>query len=193
MTAFLEVLAPSFGDRPRDVAEENLQARCRAALLMALSNKLGHLLLTTGNKSELAVGYCALYGDMSGGLAVISDVPKTMVYALATEINERAGRALIPQSTIDKPPSAELRPDQLNADSLPPYPVLDELLANHIEGHRSRAELVVLGHEPALVDRVLALIRANEYKRTRAAPGIKITGKAFGRGRRVPLAARWTD
>jgi len=189
--ALLDALAPSFADRAPDVAEENLQARSRSVILMALSNKLGHMLLTTGNKSELAVGYCTLYGDMSGGLAVISDVLKTQVYEMAEEINRRAGSDVIPRSTIDKPPSAELRPDQLDQDSLPPYPVLDAILSDYIEGHRSRTQLQTQGYDSELVDKVLHMIRVNEYKRNQAAPGLKISGKAFGRGRRVPLASGW--
>ena len=193
--AALEAVRPAFdalaGEQAVGVAEENLQARCRGLLLMALSNKLGHLLLTTGNKSELAVGYCTLYGDMCGGLAVISDVPKTMVYELARELNRQAGSELIPRSTLEKPPSAELRPDQLDQDSLPPYDVLDSILERYIEGHRSREQIVAAGFAPEVVDRVLGLVRISEYKRTQAAPGIKIRLKSFGPGRRMPLAARW--
>jgi NAD+ synthase (glutamine-hydrolysing) len=191
--AFLDTLAPIFAGRAPDVAEENLQARSRAVLLMALSNKLGHLLLTTGNKSELAVGYCTLYGDMSGGLAVLSDVPKTTVYRLAREVNRRAGREVVPRSTLEKPPSAELRPDQTDQDSLPPYEVLDAILELHVEDGRARAEIVAGGHAPEIVDAVVRMVRASEYKRYQAAPGLKISGKAFGPGRRMPLAARWRE
>jgi NAD+ synthetase len=189
--AALESLAPAFAGAEPGVAEENLQARARAIVLMALSNKRGHLLLTTGNKSELAVGYCTLYGDMSGGLAVISDVPKTMVYALSEEVNRQAGRDLIPRSTIEKPPSAELRPDQTDQDSLPPYEVLDAILERAIEAHQSRDDIVGAGFDAEVVDHVLSLVRRSEYKRSQAALGLKIRDKTFGPGRRMPLAARW--
>ncbi|HEY0714514.1 MAG TPA: NAD(+) synthase, partial [Polyangia bacterium] len=186
--AYLQTLAPVFAGRAADVTEENLQARIRGALLMALSNKFGSLLLTTGNKSELATGYCTLYGDMCGGLAVISDVPKTLVYDLSRAINEEAGRVVIPESTLTKPPSAELRPDQKDQDSLPPYEVLDAILRAHLEEGLDRDALVAAGHAPAVVDDVLRLVRLSEYKRRQAAPGLKITGKAFGPGRRYPIA-----
>jgi NAD+ synthetase len=191
--AFLVTLAPLFAGRHPDVTEENLQARARGVVLMALSNKFGHLLLTTGNKSELAVGYCTLYGDMSGGLAVISDVPKTLVYGLAHEINRRAGRDVIPRSTLEKAPSAELRPNQTDQDSLPPYPELDRILELYVEDAASREQIIADGHQPAVVDDILRRIRSSEYKRYQAAPGLKISGKAFGPGRRLPLAARWSD
>jgi NAD+ synthase (glutamine-hydrolysing) len=187
-TAYLNTLAPTFAGRAADVTEENLQARIRGALLMALSNKFGSLLLTTGNKSELATGYCTLYGDMCGGLAVISDVPKTLVYELSRAFNAEAGRAVIPESTLTKPPSAELRPDQKDQDSLPPYEVLDAILRAHLEEGLDRDALVAAGHAASVVDDVLRLVRISEYKRRQAAPGIKITGKAFGPGRRYPIA-----
>jgi NAD+ synthetase len=187
--AFLELLAPVFGGRPFDVAEENVQARIRGVLLMAISNKLGHLVLSTGNKSELAVGYCTLYGDMSGGLALISDVPKTDVYRLARHLNE--GGEVIPEATLVKPPSAELRPDQKDADSLPPYDVLDPLLEAYVEEGRTLDEIVAAGHDRALAERVIRLVDRNEYKRKQAAPGIRVTRKAFGTGRRIPLAQRY--
>ncbi|MCB9849281.1 MAG: NAD+ synthase [Phycisphaerales bacterium] len=190
-TAFEKVLAPHFGDRPADVAEENIQARTRGNLLMALSNKFGWLLLTTGNKSEMAVGYCTLYGDMSGGLAVISDVPKTMVYALARRMNAAAGRAVIPESTLSKAPSAELRENQTDQDSLPPYDVLDAILAEYVEGEASVEELTRKGFDATTVARVARLVDRNEYKRKQAATGLKVTSRAFGSGRRMPIAARY--
>jgi NAD+ synthetase len=187
--AYLETLAPAFGDRPADATEENLQARVRGALLMALSNKHGHLVLSTGNKSELAVGYCTLYGDMCGGLAVISDVPKTMVYRLAEEVNSE--REIIPRSTIDKPPSAELRPDQTDQDTLPPYGILDALLEAIVERGLDTPALLAEGFDGKTVADVTRMVRVNEHKRRQAAIGIKLTGKAFGPGRRVPIAHGW--
>ena len=153
---------------------------------MAMSNKFGHLLLTTGNKSELATGYCTIYGDMAGGLAVISDVPKTMVFRLARLVNDP--RVRIPVSTIEKPPSAELRPDQKDEDSLPPYPVVDAIVHAHLEEDKDVDALLAEGHDPAAVHQILRLIRINEYKRRQMPPGLKITGKAFGSGRRYPIA-----
>jgi NAD+ synthase (glutamine-hydrolysing) len=185
-SAYLQTLAPAFAGKPADVTEENLQARVRGGLLMALSNKFGSLLLTTGNKSELATGYCTLYGDMCGGLAVISDVPKTMVYQLARAVNE--GGEIIPRSTLEKPPSAELRPDQTDQDTLPPYDVLDAVLEAHLEDGLDRQALVQKGFEAKLVDDVIRMVRLSEYKRRQAAPGLKVTGKAFGPGRRYPIA-----
>jgi len=184
--SYLGVLAPTFEGRAPDVTEENLQARIRGALLMALSNKFGSLLLTTGNKSELATGYCTLYGDMCGGLAVISDVPKTLVYRLARTVNQE--RPVIPEATLTKPPSAELRPDQVDQDSLPPYDLLDALLHAHLEEGLDRAALVARGFDPATVEDVLRKVSLSEYKRRQAAPGLKVTGKAFGPGRRYPIA-----
>jgi NAD+ synthase (glutamine-hydrolysing) len=184
--AYLETLAPAFAGCPPDATEENLQARVRGALLMSLSNKFGHLLLTTGNKSELATGYCTLYGDMCGGLAVISDVPKTLVYRLAHELN--AAGEVIPQSTITKPPSAELRPDQTDQDTLPPYDVLDAILEAHVEQGLDAAGLVAAGFDPTIVADVVRRVRLSEYKRRQMPPGLKITGKAFGHGRRYPIA-----
>ena len=182
-------LEPIFGDRPEDVTEENMQARLRGLILMAASNKFGSLVLTTGNKSELAVGYCTLYGDMCGGLAVISDVPKTKVFELARWIN-RDGE-IIPEATITKPPSAELRPDQKDEDSLPPYEVLDAILERYVVESQSVAEIVAGGFDEATVQRVVRLIDLNEYKRRQAAPGLKVTSKAFGVGRRIPVAQRY--
>jgi NAD+ synthetase len=184
--AYLDALAPAFAGRAPDVTEENLQARIRGGLLMALSNKFGKLLLSTGNKSEIATGYCTLYGDTNGGLAVISDVPKTWVYKIAREIN--AEKPTIPESTLTKPPSAELRPDQVDQDSLPPYDVLDAILAAHVEDGLDTQALVDKGFDRAVVDKVLRLVRMSEYKRRQLPPGLKITGKAFGTGRRYPVA-----
>jgi NAD+ synthetase len=169
-------------------AEENLQARIRGAILMALSNRFGHLVLSTGNKSEIAVGYCTLYGDMAGGLAVISDLPKTFVYEVARAYNLEAGRSVIPQSVFDKAPSAELRPDQKDEDSLPPYDLLDPVLERLVEGGESTEQVIAAGFAPELVERVAALVRQSEYKRRQMPPGLKITGKAFGPGRRYPIA-----
>jgi NAD+ synthase (glutamine-hydrolysing) len=187
--AYLETLAPTFAGRPADTTEENLQARIRGAILMSLSNKFGRLLLTTGNKSEIATGYCTLYGDMCGGLAVISDVPKTMVYALAREIN--AEGPVIPESTLTKPPSAELRPDQTDQDTLPPYDVLDAILAAHIEQGLDADGLVEAGFARPVVEDVLRRVRLSEYKRRQMPPGLIITGKAFGPGRRFPIAQKF--
>jgi NAD+ synthase (glutamine-hydrolysing) len=184
--AYLETLAPVFAGRPPDATEENLQARVRGALLMSMSNKFGHLLLTTGNKSELATGYCTLYGDMCGGLAVISDVPKTLVYRLAHELN--AAGELIPSSTITKPPSAELRPDQTDQDTLPPYELLDAILEAHVEQGLDAAGLVAAGFPAPVVTDVVRRVRLSEYKRRQMPPGLKITGKSFGYGRRYPIA-----
>jgi len=183
-------LAPAFGKRPVDVTEENIQARIRGNYLMALSNKFGSMVLSTGNKSELAVGYCTLYGDMAGGLAVISDVPKLMVYELANWINRE--RELIPLSTIEKPPSAELRPDQKDEDSLPPYDVLDRILKAYIEDLHSPQEIADhYGFDLKLVREIALLVDRNEYKRKQAAPGLKITSRAFGFGRPFPIAQRF--
>ena len=185
------LLTPHFAGRPPDVTEENIQARLRGMILMALSNKLGSLLLTTGNKSEVAVGYCTLYGDMAGGLAVISDVPKTLVYTLARHMNERAGRALIPERTLKRAPSAELRPDQTDQDTLPPYDRLDDILRRYEELGESAAQIIAAGHDRATVERVIAMIAASEYKRRQMAPGLKVTTRAFGFGRRMPIAAKF--
>ena len=192
-----DALSDVFAGRAEDVTEENIQARLRGIYLMAMSNKFGSLLLTTGNKSELAVGYCTLYGDMCGGLAVISDVPKTWVYRLARWINQQAaihGRTPpIPASTLDKPPSAELRPNQTDQDSLPPYDVLDAILDQYVVRHRTPAEMVASGLPVDDVNRVVRLIDGAEYKRRQAAPGLKVTARAFGVGRRMPVAQRWRE
>ncbi|MEP0845972.1 MAG: NAD+ synthase [Phycisphaerae bacterium] len=191
-TAFEAVLAPHFEGRPPDITEENVQARIRGALLMALSNKFGTLLLTTGNKSELAVGYCTLYGDMCGGLAVISDVPKTMVYALARHINKRSGRAIIPERTIRRAPSAELRPNQTDQDTLPAYDALDAVVERYDEQLQSADEIIAAGIAPAaVVQDLVRRLHRSEYKRQQAAPGLKVTSRAFGFGRRMPIAAEW--
>jgi NAD+ synthase (glutamine-hydrolysing) len=188
MKAFEDTLSGVFAEREPDVTEENIQARVRGTLLMSWSNKFGDLLLTTGNKSELAVGYCTLYGDMAGGLSLLSDVPKMWVYALANHINTLD--EVIPASTIEKPPSAELRPDQLDSDSLPPYEILDALIAGYVEEGLDAEALVGRGFERESVERVIHLIHLNEYKRRQAAPGIKISSRAFGFGRRFPIAHR---
>ena len=189
--ATLDTLSDAFADTQFGLAEENLQARIRGNLLMALSNKYGWLVLTTGNKSELATGYSTLYGDMAGGFAVIKDVPKTLVWELARYRNAVAGKEIIPQVVIDKPPSAELRPDQLDTDSLPPYEVLDPILKAYVEDDRSIDEIVAAGFDAALVQRVVRMVDRNEYKRRQAPPGIKITARAFGRDRRLPIANRY--
>ncbi|MDI1337701.1 MAG: NAD+ synthase [Lacunisphaera sp.] len=186
-----QTLAPLFVGRPRDIAEENIQARARGLLLMAISNKFGALLLTTGNKSELAVGYCTLYGDMCGGLAVISDVFKTQVYALSRWINR--SKEIIPASSIDKAPSAELRPDQTDQDSLPPYDLLDAILKGYVEEGLSRRDLVAAGFDAAIVNDVARKVDLNEYKRKQAAPGLKITPLAFGVGRRIPIVQKYVS
>ena len=199
MAAFDASLANLFADRPSDVTEENLQSRIRGSLLMAISNKFGHLLLSTGNKSEVSVGYCTLYGDMNGGLAAIADVPKTRVFSICewlnrTKINlviKQGGLAVIPVNIITKPPSAELKPDQLDQDSLPPYDVLDDILQKLIHQHCSAAEIIATGHEPAIVDRVVRLVKIAEFKRRQAAPGLKITDRAFGSGWRMPIASKF--
>jgi NAD+ synthetase len=189
--AYEKTLAPIFAGRQPGVAEENLQARVRGAILMAISNKFNHLLLTTGNKSEIAVGYCTLYGDMCGGLAVISDVPKTTVWEMSRWINTDAGRDIIPRRSIDKVPSAELRPNQTDQDSLPPYDVLDAIMHRYIEEEASVASIVADGFDVATVLRVIKLIDRSEYKRRQAAPGLKVTSRAFGFGRRMPIAQNY--
>jgi NAD+ synthase (glutamine-hydrolysing) len=187
--AYLDELKPHFGAKAPDTTEENIQARIRGNVLMALSNKFGHLVLSTGNKSELAVGYCTLYGDMAGGLAVISDLLKTEVYALARHVN-REGE-IIPQSCLTKAPSAELRPNQTDQDTLPPYELLDPIVDGAIEESLTEEALIGRGFDEATVRRVFAMIRANEYTRQQAAPGLKVSGRAFGVGRRYPIAARY--
>jgi NAD+ synthase (glutamine-hydrolysing) len=186
--AVLNILEPVFKGTDFGIAEENIQARARGNLLMALSNKTGAMVLTTGNKSEMAVGYCTLYGDMSGGLSVLSDVPKTWVYRMAEQCNRDT--EIIPREIIDKPPSAELRPDQKDEDSLPPYEVLDGILAAYVDEMMSLREIVKRGYDEETVRWVIRAVERNEYKRRQAAPGLKVTSKAFGVGRRMPVAAR---
>jgi NAD+ synthase (glutamine-hydrolysing) len=186
---YRKALAQLFAGMPEDVAEENIQSRIRGNILMAFSNKFGALVLTTGNKSEVGVGYCTLYGDMVGGLGVISDVPKTMVYDLSRYVNSL--KQVIPQSTIDKPPSAELRPGQKDSDTLPPYEVLDNILEDYVEDYRTAEQIAAdRGYEVRLVRDVIRMIERSEYKRQQAAPGLKITPKAFGLGRRFPIAQK---
>jgi NAD+ synthase/NAD+ synthase (glutamine-hydrolysing) len=186
---YRSTLAPIFANLPEDVTEENIQSRIRGNILMAMSNKFGSLVLTTGNKSELGVGYCTLYGDMVGGLAVISDVPKTMVYRLSRYVNSR--KPVIPQSTLEKPPSAELRPDQKDSDTLPDYEVLDNILEDYIEDYRTAEQIAgERGYDVNLVRAVVRMVERSEYKRQQAAPGLKITRKAFGLGRRFPIAQK---
>ena len=187
--AALDVLRPLLHDMPADVTEENLQSRARGMLLMALSNKFGWMLLTTGNKSEVATGYATLYGDMAGGFAVLKDVPKTLVYELSRWRNAQPGGAVIPVSTIEKPPSAELRPDQTDQDALPPYPILDAILEKYVEEDWSVGEMVAEGFDEVTVRRVVALVDRSEYKRRQAAPGVKITPRAFGKDRRLPITS----
>ena len=204
--AFRETLAPVFADRADDITEENLQARCRGVLLMALSNKFGRLLLTTGNKSEMAVGYATLYGDMCGGYAPLKDVYRTLVWTVsrwrndaeasgAMHIAAPSGVAttpwVIPPIVIDRPPSAELRENQTDQDSLPPYEMLDAILARFVDGEESQAEIIAAGFDAAAVQRVARLVLVSEYKRRQSAPGPKITTRAFGRNRRYPISSGW--
>jgi NAD+ synthase (glutamine-hydrolysing) len=189
--AMEEAVRPHFADLPPGIAEENIQARIRGGLLMALSNKFGWLLLTTGNKSEFAVGYCTLYGDMCGGLAVLSDVPKTVVYELARLINDSTGKPCIPERTINKEPSAELREDQRDQDTLPPYDTLDAILELYIERDMSTDEIVAAGFDQQTVEGVARMVDLNEYKRKQAPVGLKVTSRAFGTGRRMPIAAKY--
>jgi NAD+ synthase (glutamine-hydrolysing) len=188
---FDETLLPAFAGRKPDVTEENIQARIRGTLLMSLSNKFGYLLLSTGNKSEIAMGYCTLYGDMAGGLAVISDVPKTMVYELSEHIN-RDGE-VIPRPIITKAPSAELRPNQTDQDSLPPYDILDQILKLYVEAEKGAENIIDLGFDPEIVKKVVMTVDRNEYKRNQAAIGLKVTSRAFGSGRRVPIAQKFAQ
>ena len=188
---FLTTLKPVFGDRPIDVTEQNIQARIRGNLLMALSNKFQSLLLSTGNKSEMAVGYCTLYGDMSGGLAVIADVPKLLVYELARFINRQD--EIIPQRIIDKPPSAELAPNQLDQDDLPPYEILDPILTAYLEENQGIEAIVRQGFDRSIVTDVVRRINRNEYKRKQAPLGLKVTSKSFGYGRRYPTAQNYQE
>ena len=188
-SAALDVLQPHLRDTKPDVTEENLQSRARGMLLMALSNRFGWMLLTTGNKSELATGYATLYGDMAGGFAVLRDVPKTLVYELSRWRNAQQGGPVIPANSIDKPPSAELRPDQVDQDSLPPYPLLDAVLERYVEQDWSVDEIAAEGYDESVVRRIIALVDRSEYKRRQAAPGVKITPRAFGKDRRLPITS----
>jgi len=190
--AFLQMLAGSFTGLPEDLAEENIQARVRGTTLMALSNKFGWMVLATGNKSEMAVGFSTLYGDLAGGFAVIKDVPKTLVYRLCEDRNARDERPPIPRSVLDKPPSAELRNGQRDDQSLPPYDVLDPILEAYVEGDATAAELEAAGHEPALVRSVVAMVDRSEYKRRQAPPGPRVSAKAFGKDRRLPITNRYS-
>jgi NAD+ synthase (glutamine-hydrolysing) len=191
MGAYDEVLKDAFARTEPGLAEENIQARIRGNLLMALSNKFGWLVLTTGNKSEYSVGYTTLYGDMAGGFAVLKDVPKTWVYRLSRYRNEQAAKELIPQSILDRAPSAELKPDQRDEDSLPPYDVLDEILELYVEEDQDREQLIRRGLPEEIVDKVIRLVDRAEYKRRQAPPGIKISPKAFGRDRRLPITNKF--
>jgi NAD+ synthetase len=184
----LDALGPAPAN---DVTFENVQARIRCAVLMAISNRFGSLLLTTGNKSEIAVGYCTLYGDMAGGLAVISDLPKTFVYRVSSEVNREAGREIVPRAILEKPPSAELRANQTDQDSLPPYEVLDPILELYVEDGCAIDDIVARGHDEATVRRIVRMVRINEYKRRQMPPGLIVTKKAFGPGRRYPIAQRY--
>lgn len=191
MQAFGQSLAPAFHGTQSGVSEENIQARIRGTLLMALANKFGYLLISTGNKSELSVGYCTLYGDMSGGLAAIADVPKTRVYELCRWLNQTRDRPIIPQSILTKAPSAELAPNQTDQDSLPPYEVLDDILQRLIDRRESSQQIIASGYEPELVYKIVTLVKRAEFKRRQAAPGIKITDRAFGTGWRMPIASAY--
>jgi len=193
LAAYKRVLAAAFKGLKEDVTEENLQARIRGNYLMALSNKFGWLVLNTGNKSEIAVGYTTLYGDMAGGFAVIKDCPKMLVYRLSEHANARAGRELIPKSIFTRPPSAELRPGQKDQDSLPPYDVLDAILECYVESDLGVADIVARGFDAATVKRVIAMVDRNEYKRRQGAIGIKITPRAFGKDWRLPIVNRFRE
>lgn len=190
MSGFDRTLEPLFAQTKPGVAEENIQSRIRGNLLMAIANKFGHLLLSTGNKSEMAVGYCTLYGDMDGGLAAIADVPKTRVYSLSRWLNQHSGKELIPEHILVKPPSAELKPNQCDQDSLPDYDTLDDILQRLIHDHQSPEAIAEAGHDPAIINKVLHLVKRAEFKRRQAPPGLKITSRAFGTGWRMPIAAK---
>lgn len=191
--AYLKTLSSSFKGRKPDVTEENIQARIRGNILMALSNKYGWLVLTTGNKSEMSVGYCTLYGDMAGGYAVLKDVPKTLVYELARHRNKRGEKAVIPKNILVKPPSAELRPDQKDEDSLPPYPVLDPILQAYVEEDKDVEEIVRMGFKEELIKEVIRMVDRNEYKRRQSPPGVKITHRALGKDRRLPVTNKYRN
>ena len=189
----LKMMRPALGDEDPGLAAENLQSRIRGNIMMTLSNKLGPLVLTTGNKSEMAVGYSTLYGDMAGGFSVLKDVLKTLVYELCLHRNSLGDTPVIPQQVIDKPPSAELRPDQKDVDSLPPYEILDPILKAYVEDDRSVEEMLAMGYERATIERIIRLVDINEYKRRQAPVGVKITPRAFGRDRRLPIANKFRE
>jgi NAD+ synthase (glutamine-hydrolysing) len=189
--AYLNSLAEAFKNSQLDITEENIQARIRGNFVMALSNKFGWLVLPTGNKSEMATGYATLYGDMAGGFAILKDVPKTLVYQLVAYRNQKAGFDLIPQAVIDKPPSAELRPDQRDSDSLPPYDILDQVLKAYVEEDKSVEQMLKMGLDEGAVRKAVKLVDGSEYKRRQAPPGIKITARAFGRDRRLPITNKF--
>jgi NAD+ synthase (glutamine-hydrolysing) len=191
--SYLRSLAPSFRGKPEDTTEENIQARIRGNILMAFSNKFGHLVLTTGNKSEMSVGYATLYGDMAGGFAVIKDVPKTLVYELARLRNRQGKAGVIPKRILDRAPTAELRPDQKDEDSLPPYAVLDPILKAYVEEDRSIEEIAALGFDREMVRRVVVMVDRSEYKRRQAPVGIKITQRALGKDRRMPITSGYRN
>jgi NAD+ synthetase len=199
MQGYDHTLEALFAGTEFGLAEENIQARIRGNLLMAISNKFGYLLLSTGNKSEMAVGYCTLYGDMNGGLSVISDVPKTRVYSLCNWLNSKGiekthlnpQTEIIPTSILTKPPSAELKPGQVDQDSLPSYDILDDILQRLIHDHQSPAQIINAGHNPTVVNKIIRLVTRSEFKRRQAPPGLKITDRAFGTGWRMPIASRW--
>jgi NAD+ synthase (glutamine-hydrolysing) len=190
-SAFNNLLSERFANSPADTTEENIQARCRGILLMAISNKTGKLVLTTGNKSEMSVGYATLYGDMAGGFAPLKDIPKIMVFELARWINEK--QQIIPQRVIDRPPSAELREDQKDEDSLPPYEILDPILERYIELDQSPAEIIESGFDAEIVKQIVSMVDRNEYKRRQAAPGVRISKRAFGRDRRYPITSAYKE
>ncbi|MBD3883877.1 NAD+ synthase [Phormidium tenue FACHB-886] len=190
MQAYDRTFAEMFAGTEFGLAEENIQSRIRGSLLMAISNKFGHLLISTGNKSEMAVGYCTLYGDMNGGLAAIADVPKTRVYSICRWLNQQ-GQCVIPENILVKAPSAELKPGQVDQDSLPPYEVLDDILHQFIHEHKAAAEIVASGHSPTVVEKIIKLVTRAEFKRKQAPPGLKVTDRAFGTGWRVPIAQKW--
>ena len=191
--AYLKTLSPSFKGLKPDVTEENVQARIRGNILMALSNKFGWLVLTTGNKSEMSVGYCTLYGDMAGGFAVLKDVPKTLVYELTKFRNKKEGRDLIPKRVFVKPPSAELRPNQKDEDSLPPYPVLDPILQAYVEEDKGLQDIAKMGFKESMIKEVIQMVDRNEYKRRQSPPGVKITHRALGKDRRLPVTNKYRN
>jgi NAD+ synthase (glutamine-hydrolysing) len=191
--AYLKTLAPAFKGLKPGVAEENIQARIRGNILMALSNKFGWLVLTTGNKSEMSVGYCTLYGDMAGGFAVLKDVPKTLVYELSKYKNKKEGKTIIPKNVFSKPPSAELRPNQKDEDSLPPYPVLDPILQAYVEEDKGVEEIAKMGFKDAMIKEVIQMVDRNEYKRRQSPPGVKITHRALGKDRRLPVTNKYRN